>query len=70
MVATEWRLVRFKELSNLRLWNAFGQPCERVLRARVSQGLIPHYQLSGTLFFQAEEVRRCIFDGTLVEVAA
>lgn len=70
MEASEWRLIRFRDISNLGLWSALGRPCERVLRTRVGRGLIPYYQVSGTLFFQAEEVRHCIYDGTLVGMAA
>jgi hypothetical protein len=70
MSPLEWRLVRFNDLADFGLWSVAKRPCKRTLRTMVGTGLIPHYQISGTLFFQAEEVRHCIFDGTLTSVAA
>jgi hypothetical protein len=68
--ASDFNLVRFRDLATQGLWSDTQQPCERTLRTMVSLGLIPHYQVSGMLFFQVEEVRHCLFDGTLTAVAA
>jgi hypothetical protein len=52
------------------VWHISQLPCERTLRAMIRRGMIPHYQISGMLFFQPDEVRHAILAGTLVEEAA